>query len=92
MYNLSVDEISMVDGGGDGGSNGMRNYGNGNNPAGYPASQSAVNQQASSPNNGCVTAVTMGMVGGLIGAGAISIGAAMAASFGGAVAGSGSCK
>lgn len=58
MYNLSVDEISMVDGGGDG------------NSSGYPASPSAV-QQMSGPQGDAGRAVLNNLAsiaGGIIGA------------------------
>ena len=58
MYNLSIDEISMVDGGGDG------------NSSGYPASPSAVKQMAG-PQGDAGRAVLSNIatiVGGVIGA------------------------
>ncbi|MGR5069397.1 MULTISPECIES: hypothetical protein [Vibrio] len=70
MYNLSVDEISMVYGGGDG------------NSSGYPASPSAVKQQANSPSQGCAQAVAGGAITGALNGG-------LSGGLGGAVVGAG---
>ncbi|MGV3000827.1 hypothetical protein [Vibrio sp.] len=86
MYNLSVDEISMVDGGGDG------------NSSGYPASPSAINQMAGPQgdagrsqlaNAACQGAFAA--LGGAAGFGAKSIGAA-AGGAGGFGFGGGMCN
>lgn len=80
MYNLSINEISMVDGGGDG------------NSSGYPASPSAVKQQAGSQGDwgrGVLCNMAVAGAGGAAGmaakgaAAAASVGAG--ASFGGAM-------
>ena len=81
MYNLSVDEISMIDGGGDG------------NSSGYPASPSAVKQQASSPTRGCAQAIAGGMItgafnGGLSGGAPGAIAGTAFGGFGAAISGS----
>ncbi|NOJ22747.1 hypothetical protein [Vibrio coralliilyticus] len=67
MYNLSVDEISMVDGGGDG------------NSSGYPASPSAVKQQSGPQGDwgrGVLCGMAVGAAGGAAGAAVKGIGAA----------------
>ncbi|MFC5078489.1 hypothetical protein VTH8203_04015 [Vibrio thalassae] len=80
MYNLSADEISMVDGGGDG------------NSSGYPASPSAVAQQANSPSRACgqaiaTGAVVNGMAGGYMGGLKGAVAGAVAGGFSAAMSG-----
>ncbi|USD61668.1 hypothetical protein J4N45_06825 [Vibrio sp. SCSIO 43140] len=60
MYNLSVDEISMVDGGGDGGSS-NKNY------SGYPAKNGSYNKPSQgSLSPSCVGGALAGFLGGVM--------------------------
>ncbi|MFA0084610.1 hypothetical protein [Vibrio sp. 10N.261.51.F12] len=60
MYNLSANEISMVDGGGDGGSS-SKNY------SGYPASSGSYNKPSQGPfSSTCVGATLAGAIGGIM--------------------------
>ncbi|KFA98282.1 MULTISPECIES: hypothetical protein [unclassified Vibrio] len=86
MYNLSVDEISMVDGGGDG------------NSSGYPASPSAIKQMAGPQGDAgraqlanALCQGTFAAAGGAAGFAAKSIGAA-AGGAGGFGFGGGMCN
>lgn len=78
MYNLSVDEISMVDGGGDG------------NSSGYPASPSAVKQQAGPQGDwgrNVLCNMTVASIGGGAGAAVKGIGAGAGTGLGQAICG-----